>query len=458
MTYDLESTIVAVASPAGGAARGIVRVSGPQALAVAGACFETVDGQPFAARGPTVYAGHALAGALRLPCDLWLWPTSRSYTGQPTAEFHTLGSPPLLESLLAALCQAGARLAGPGEYTLRAFLAGRIDLTQAEAVLGVIDAQGQAALTTALEQLAGGLGRPLTALRGRLLDLLADLEAGLDFADENLEFISSERLSDELASGAAEVAAVARQLEARSGGSELPRVVLVGPPNAGKSSLFNALAGGAKALVSDVAGTTRDYLSAIIECQGQSIELIDTAGQDDDAGPSGPLGGGLGTSAIDETAQQLAQRERSRASVILECRDASEPDEWFEESEPACPRVLVRTKADLLEGGDSLGSGGVFTSSRTGRGLAELRHSIAAALLSRSAEASGVASTAARCGDSLRRAHASLEQARQEAAGGAAELVSAEVRTALDALGEVVGAIYTEDLLDRIFSRFCIGK
>jgi len=460
MTYDLESTIGAVASPAGGAARGIVRVSGPQAVAVAGACFETDAGQPLNARGPTVYAGHALAGALRLPCDMWLWPTSRSYTGQPTAEFHTVGSPPLLEALLAALCQAGGRLAGPGEYTLRAFLAGRIDLTQAEAVLGVIDAQGQAALTTALEQLAGGLGRPLSALRGRLLDLLADLEAGLDFADEDLEFISADRLSTELAAAAAEVAAVAHQLEARGTGTELPRVVLVGPPNAGKSSLFNALAGGAKAIVSDIAGTTRDYLSAVIECQGQRCELIDTAGQYDDAA-HWDLGGGNGsdTAAIEQTAQHLAQRERSRASMLLECRNASELlDCRAERRELACPRILVYTKADLAEHDDSVELAAVFTSSRTGSGLAELRQRIAAALSSRGSESSGVASTAARCGDSLRRAQASLEQARQEAAGGAAELVSAEVRTALDALGEVVGAVYTEDLLDRIFSRFCIGK
>src|SRR5689334_19621579 len=125
MSYDLESTIVAIASPHGGAARGIVRVSGPGAVACAVACFEATDGQTPAPRSATVFPGHALASDLRLPCDLWLWPTSRSYTGQPTAEFHTLGSPPLLEALLAALCQAGARLAGPGEYTLRAFLVGR---------------------------------------------------------------------------------------------------------------------------------------------------------------------------------------------------------------------------------------------------------------------------------------------------------------------------------------------
>lgn len=464
VNYDLESTIVAVASPAGRAARGIVRVSGPRAVEVALACFEANSSADLVLPGAQVLAGTAVAGELRFPCDLWLWPTRRSYTGQPTAELHTLGSPPLLEALVVALCQAGARPAGPGEFTLRAFLAGRLDLTQAEAVLGVIDAQGQAALTAALEQLAGGLGRPLSALRGRLLDLLADLEAGLDFADEDLEFISAERLSAELAAAADEVAEVARQLGERGSSDELLRVVLIGPPNAGKSSLFNALAGSARALVSDVAGTTRDYLAAIIDCHGQRCELFDTAG-DEALLPEGRTPDpnptrlrGRPTNPIDSQAQALAQRERRQAALLLECRDAREVSGAISAENQGPPALLVLTKADLLDERPQPIGSAVLTSSTSGLGLDELRRRIGQALSSSAADTAGVASTAARCGDSLERARQSLEQAQRVAATGAAELAAAEVRTALDALGEVVGAVYTEDLLDRVFSRFCIGK
>ena len=178
-----------------------------------------------------------------LPCELYLWPGKRSYTGQPVAEVHTLGSPPLLEAVVRAVCRGGARPAEPGEFTLRAFLAGRIDLTQAEAVLGVIDATGNAELDAALKQLAGGLAGPLRLLRSDLLDLLAHVEAGLDFADEDLPFIKAEELLKRLDEAAAEVDRLARQLAFRGEAVVRVRVAPCGRPNAGKSSLFNALTG-----------------------------------------------------------------------------------------------------------------------------------------------------------------------------------------------------------------------
>ena len=150
-----------------------------------------------------------------LPCDLFLWPTSRSYTREPVAELHTIGSPPLLEVISAAVCKAGARLAEPGEFTLRAFLAGRLDLTQAEAVLGVIDARGSGDLDAALVQLAGGLARPLDRLRDELLQLLAELEAGLDFVDEDIEFISPAALHERLELAVQLLNEVAQQMDSR---------------------------------------------------------------------------------------------------------------------------------------------------------------------------------------------------------------------------------------------------
>jgi len=213
-----------------------------------------------------------------LPCDAYVWRDGQSYTGQPIVEVHTIGSPPLLQIVLRALCATGARLAGPGEFTLRAFLAGRIDLTQAEAVLAVIDAHDPQDLNVALGQLAGGLARPLHRLREALLDLLAHVEAGFDFADEELPFIEREELDRQLGAANDEVAAIVRQLALRGEPIDMARAVLVGRPNAGKSSLFNALAGDHAALVSEHPGTTRDYLVAELDLDGLKCRLIDTAG------------------------------------------------------------------------------------------------------------------------------------------------------------------------------------
>ncbi len=199
-----------------------------------------------------------------LPVMLALWPAPRTYTGQNVAEIHLPGSTPLGELGAGPLPGRGARLAEPGEFTLRAFLSGRIDLTRAEAVLGVIDARNQAQLEAALEQLAGGLSGPILALRDRLLDVLAQLEANLDFTEEpDVDPLGRAALADELAGSAAELRSLAQRLSDRDRPEGYPRVVLVGPPNVGKSRLFNALLERDQAIVSPQAGTTRDYLTAL---------------------------------------------------------------------------------------------------------------------------------------------------------------------------------------------------
>ena len=199
----------------------MVRLSGPATAEILARSFvadatEACSPPAVAAAMPgQVVVTLAAAPPRPFPCTLYYWPTSRSYTRQPVAEFHTLGSPPLLHAVLEAVCRAGARLAEPGEFTLRAFLAGRLDLTQAEAVLGVIDARGADQLHAAAEQLAGNLARPLHRLRDELLSLLAELEAGLDFVEEDLQFIAPEELTARLATAADELAAVARQMSSR---------------------------------------------------------------------------------------------------------------------------------------------------------------------------------------------------------------------------------------------------
>jgi tRNA modification GTPase len=398
---------------------------------------------------PSLVSGRLLLPALAnyLPATLYLWPGSRSYTQQPTAELHTVGSPPLLEAVLAEVCRQGARLARPGEFTLRAFLAGRLDLTQAEAVLGVIDAGSEQQLKTALSQLAGGIAGPLAAVRGRLLDLLAHLEAGLDFVDEDVEFISQEELLKELSTAVEQVEHVAGQLRTRGDANSVPRVVLFGLPNAGKSSLLNALAGEEAALVSSVRGTTRDFVSRTVSWEGVELQLIDTAGVDDNT-----------KDPIARESQITAQVQTENCDLRLWCVEADTvPDAEVPFADSLTPELHILTKCDLLNLRQKVSNSFLSTSSRTGEGIAELRRRIAGMLSSQPGDS--VASTAARCQESLSLAAATLRRAisaAEEQIGE--EFVAAEVRAALDDLGRVLGAVYTEDILDRIFSRFCIGK
>jgi tRNA modification GTPase len=452
---DLDDTIAAIATAPGGALRGIIRLSGPGCVAIVEQTVkrDRVD-PPEAVRFPS-----CSRGTMSLPRDLGevpivlcLWPTTSSYTRQPSAELHLPGSPPLLEAALEAVCQTGARLARPGEFTLRAFLAGRLDLTGAEAVLGVIEAGSRRQLDAALAQLAGGLARPLAALRERLLDLLAQLEAGLDFVDEDIEFISRHELNEQLAAAADEIAHVAHQMRTRSESSHLPRVVLVGAPNVGKSSLLNALAGHDAAIVSTIAGTTRDFVTRRVTIGNREYLMTDTAGILQDAAP-----GELARAAQDATHNQAEQ-----ADLTLRCLDASRPlPQWEQEelNQDRLDRLLVWTKCDLPHAIHQQCPPEIRTSSRTGLGIAELKLAIARILDSTDSESGIVAQTADRCRESLRLASEALERARSAVCLNAGEeLVAAEVRLALDQLGHVVGAIYTEDILDRVFSRFCIGK
>lgn len=507
MYGNLDDTICAIASAPGGAARGIVRISGASAVEIAGRMMRPESGPTIerlrhatALRGwirlPRAMAPctpeHrqtpiAIDPELRAPCDAFVWPTSRSYTREPVVELHTVGSPPILEAIVAELCRAGARLAEPGEFTLRAFLAGRIDLTQAEAVLGVIDAQHADELAASLAQLAGGLAKPLQALREDLLQLLAELEAGLDFADEDIQFVSHDELAARLRAARELVDHAARQLAERQVAPIVRQIALVGPPNAGKSSLFNALVerhgvqpGTArpltKAIVSPRRGTTRDYLTATLDLHGVHCVLIDTAGvgtlEFGRAATSAdvPTAEDDATDDVTRSAAQLAMRTRNEATLRVLCQEAAEyPAPTAAAHEHHLRRedchLLALTKADRLTQTHSLPHGAgapcVLTSSLAGTGINRLCETLRTLLLRSEAgcQGSAVASTAARCHESINLAAAALESAFSLALGnGGAELIAAEIRASLQGLGKVVGAVYTDDVLDRIFSAFCIGK
>ena len=475
MAYQLDDTIAAAASAPGGGARGVVRLSGPDVVERLARCFsasgtqvvnaarstgELLHGLSFPQRiaGAIVVDGAAGQPPLCVSGALLLWPSARSYTRQPAAEFHTIGSPPLLAAVIEQLGRCGVRQAEPGEFTLRAFVAGRIDLTQAEAVLGVIDARDRDDLDAALDQLAGGLSLPLHGIRDQLLAALAELEAGLDFVEEDIEFIDRAELRRQLHAAQDGVARALAQLDGRDRRSEAFRVALIGPPNAGKSSLFNALlrrlgSDTSTAIVSPAPGSTRDFLSVRIEMAGIGCELIDTAGEDDRRGD-----------ALHAAAQQSTAAHKRRADLRLQCIDAAaaavvEIERLVESAGRG--DLVVATKSDLALI-DAPVAGVHYCSSATGAGLGELASQLAQCVAELDGEQSPTivaAATAARCAGSLQAADRALAAAVELTAGaGQDELIAADLRAALDALGEVVGAVCTDDLLDRIFSQFCIGK
>lgn len=462
MGYDVHDTIAAIASAAGGAARGIVRVSGPNAIECFAACFTRRDAAtavevdldlPTCVSGVLRVAGEGRDAPRVLPGLLYVWPNARSYTREPAAEFHVIGSPPLLTAVLDELCRHGARPAEPGEFTLRAFLAGRIDLTQAEAVLGVVDARSRDDLDVALDQLAGGLSRPLHEVRERLLSVLAELEAGLDFADEPIEFIGRVDLLDRVQEGRRVIEATIAHLSGRGRGDIVPRVALAGRPNVGKSSLFNAFAErfgvdrSVRSLVSPVPGATRDYVSARLCLDGIECELIDAAG--DDLAAIGE---------IQKAAQDATETQRRRADLNVLCAE-----QFYS---PERGQLVAVTKIDLQSPSCAAswtrelnGDGEVIPcSSLTGYGLDDLAMAIRRRIATSHGESAAGAATAARCLETLREADRALAAAAPMCGQGKDELLAAEIRFALQAVGEVVGAVCADDVLDRVFSQFCIGK
>ncbi|MEZ6056297.1 MAG: tRNA modification GTPase [Planctomycetaceae bacterium] len=472
----LDETIAAPASASGGGERAIIRLSGPFCQEVVSQLFVPDDPAAWnAPRRPTRHTGevHLPDFPIPIPVAVSLWTTVRSYTGQPMAELHLIGSPPIVDALLEALYRSGARPARAGEFTQRAFLSGRLDLMQAEAVLGVIDADDPATLRQALRQLEGGISTRILECRETLLLHLADLEAGLDFVEEDIDFVSRDDFRQRLDAALELIESLLSRTTSRMRSEGRPRVVLAGLPNAGKSTLLNALANRDSAIVSPQAGTTRDVITAPVCCDGVWIELTDTAGIEETVDP------------ILGIAQTMGRDEVDRCDLLLWCRASDlSPVELQAEfpirqrlQRPAAGIIDVFTKGDLRPTTDEPsngqqpddrpvdrpvveGSSRVTVSATTGAGLARLK-SLIASHLDRADTAKGelLASSSARCRESLQRAGESLQRAREllDSPFGD-EVVSMELRTGLDALGAIAGTIYTDDILDRIFSRFCIGK
>jgi tRNA modification GTPase len=445
MMLDWKDTIVGLATATGDGCRAILRVAGPDAHRFVAFCLvdsESTDwGRSF--RKAAVF--RIKAWERNVECVLLSWPEGHSATGQPSVELHLPAGPALASAIQEELISSGARLARRGEFTLRSFLAGKLDLAQAEGVLGLVEAVDARQLAFAVDRRTGGLSRRIAALRSSLLDFLADVEASLDFVEEDIQFVDRSGAQVRLSEALAEIATLRSEHGSRSTSTGRPRVVLLGPPNAGKSSLFNALVGDAKAITSPEPGATRDVLTATVSIDGREIELFDTAGVDQEQQSISPIYG---------QAADIRERSVQAASYVIDCLPVGEPPspDW----KPGPNRLLVRTQADRLPDFDDP-SADCHVSVVAAPGIEGLKK-LLAERLDRDA-ADGLTSAAERTAESLGRAFARLEEtATDYAAGGGLELLAAGLRLTLDDLEEIVGAVYTDDLLDRIFSRFCIGK
>lgn len=472
--FSIEEIIAAQSTPQGNGSRGVVRVSGHGALRTLEKFISQCEIIPDSDRSFLTDAQFTIQDwNLTIPITLWFWPAGKGYTGQESLEIHLPGSPALLDKVLQTLFSTEKiRCARQGEFTLRAFLNGRVDLPQAEAVLGVIDAQADNSLEAALKQLSGNLSTPLRHLRKTLIETLAHLEAGFDFTEEDISFISQEELLSCVKTAALFIKERLKQIAKRSDHRQIPRIILTGPSNSGKSSLFNVLVNrrresckGETAIVSDIAGTTRDYLEKEITLFNHKVLLTDTAGFEVGYRSLSDLSNNDATrEEFDSKIGKLTRQALNSADLFYQCHDAF----IFLQNGKHLPpirknTIIVLTKVDLLDR-DLYPAipkrKDIFcVSSLTKEGLDELCRTTEEILFSESEETDMVPGTVARCRESFQRSLRALRNAENLILNSADEaLIAYELRNTLDEIGRIIGVVRSEDILDSIFSRFCIGK
>ena len=442
---NLSDTIVAAATPPGTGGIGIVRVSGEMTEAVArkllGSLPEPRTATFRAFRGPD---GHRIDAGLAL-----YFPAPASFTGESVIELHGHGGPLVISLLVDAIVALGARRAEPGEFSKRAFINDKLDLAQAEAIVDLINAGTSQAARAALRSLSGDFSRAVDALAELLVRLRLHVEAAIDFPEEEIDFLSD----DALLGRVADCAAAFAMLRDNAAQGRLLRdgfqVVIVGKPNAGKSSLLNLLSGQEAAIVTELAGTTRDILREQIDIDGLAVELVDTAGLREDP------------DRIEEEGIRRAHEALGNADAVLLIQDATidEDHDLHEKLPPGVPVTIVRNKVDLTgEPAGRLDDDTINLSAKTGDGVDALRERLRE-LAGYENLGEGAFTARRRHIEALDRAAVHFETGRtalEETRAG--ELFAEELRLSHHALGEITGAFTADDLLGKIFSEFCIGK
>ena len=455
--------IAAIATGHSPTAIGIIRVSGEGCFALCDQVFRAANGRPFPEQpSHKMVFGEMLDAESRI-IDRGLavrFPGPHSYTGEDSAEFHCHGSPVVLRELLDALFAAGARQAKAGEFTQRAFLNGRLDLTQAEAVIDLIDAETAAAARNAAAQLDGGLRRVLEPIQDSLLDITSRFYAVVDYPDEDIEDVKPEQVAEALSSAEKQLSSLLATCQRGKVLKSGVRTAIVGRPNAGKSSLLNALAGYERAIVTDIPGTTRDTVEESVLCGGVLLRLIDTAGIRDTE------------DVVEQKGVERSRKALESADLVLAVVDSSVPltDEDLEVLRLAAenPRwIAVFSKCDLWDTkahsvgiiGSPAPAASVTLSSVTGEGLGDLENAVAALFPAGDPKEAGSLLTDQRQEEAARRARDAVRRAKDALENGLTpDAVLNDAEEALDSLGELTGRTAKEEIVSRIFSRFCVGK
>lgn len=451
-------TIVALATPPGVGAIGVIRLSGEKAIAIVDALFpsRSLEAQP----SHTLHVGYLKEGnAVLDEAVVSLYKAPRSYTGENTVEISCHGSPFIQQQVIDACIRGGARLAKPGEFTQRAFLNGKLDLTQAEAVADLIASNTQASHKTALQAIRGGFSQALKDLREQLIRFSALIELELDFSQEDVEFADRGQFRALVELALSQTDALRKSFQLGNVIRNGVSVAIVGRPNAGKSTLLNALLNEDRAIVSDIAGTTRDTIEEVLNIDGILFRLIDTAGirqHSDDL--------------IEVAGMEKSRQKMRGADLVLYLFDANSesPEELqrivAELQAEGIRFLLVGNKADLVNEAAvrerfAYTAGLILLSAKTGLHLDVLRQRMVDGVLQQAIGGENVIVTNARHFHALNEVHAAL----QEVLAGIhnripGDLLALDIRRCLQYLGEITGEITNEDQLDYIFSKFCIGK